>query len=175
MEEYQIEIIRNTSFHELTQAQREEMKDWFSTEEEFLDLQNLFVGVQSYKQASEKERNLNFIFSTPVAFRQGAFDNVLPTRESLFNSLLNRWHKYSGIELTNISFESIYASAFNINTEVISNYDNKFIGCLGEISYRILGNAETTTIKQINALADFALYAGIGRKTTMGMGMVRRR
>lgn len=57
MEEYQIEIIRNTSFHELTQAQREEMKDWFSSEEEFLDLQHLFVGVQSYKNASEKEQS----------------------------------------------------------------------------------------------------------------------
>ena len=57
MEEYQIEIIRNTSFQELTKAQREEMKDWFSTEEEFFDLQHLFVGVQSYKQASEKEQS----------------------------------------------------------------------------------------------------------------------
>ena len=57
MEEYQIEIIRNSSFHELTKAQLEEMKDWFSTEEEFLDLQHLFVGVQSYKQASEKEQS----------------------------------------------------------------------------------------------------------------------
>jgi CRISPR-associated endoribonuclease Cas6 len=26
----------------------------------------------------------------------------------------------------------------------------------------------------MNVLADFALYAGVGRKTTMGMGMVRR-
>ena len=33
------------------------MKDWFTTEEEFLDLQHLFVGVQSYKQASEKEQS----------------------------------------------------------------------------------------------------------------------
>lgn len=57
MEEYQIEIIRNKSFQELTQAQREEMKDWFSTEEEYLDLQHLFVGVQSYKAASEKEQS----------------------------------------------------------------------------------------------------------------------
>jgi hypothetical protein len=57
MEEYQIEIIRNSSFHKLTKAQRKEMKDWFSTEEEFLDLQHLFVGVQSYKVASEKEQS----------------------------------------------------------------------------------------------------------------------
>ncbi|MFM9158664.1 MAG: CRISPR system precrRNA processing endoribonuclease RAMP protein Cas6, partial [Dolichospermum sp.] len=45
----------------------------------------------------------------------------------------------------------------------------------GEISYRILGNVEATGIKQINTLADFVLYTGIGRKTTMGMGMVRRK
>ncbi|MFM6040473.1 MAG: CRISPR-associated endoribonuclease Cas6 [Sphaerospermopsis kisseleviana] len=136
---------------------------------------NVCTYSQLYETASDTERIINFIFSTPVAFRQGGFDNVLPTKESVFNSLLSRWNKYSGIELTNIPLESIYPSAFNIRTEVISNYENKFIGCLGDISYRILGNMEAIRIKQINALADCALYAGIGRKTTMGMGMVRRR
>ncbi|MEA5618705.1 CRISPR-associated endoribonuclease Cas6 [Cronbergia sp. UHCC 0137] len=129
---------------------------------------------QLYEQASETERNINFIFASPVAFRQGGFDNVLPTKESVFNSLLNRWNKYSGIEFTDFSLESIYPSSFQINTRVTSNYDNKFIGCVGEIGYRILGNVETMAIKQINTLADFALYAGLGRKTTMGMGIVRR-
>jgi CRISPR-associated endoribonuclease Cas6 len=37
-----------------------------------------------------------------------------------------------------------------------------------------LGAVDPLTIKQINALADFALYAGVGRKTPMGMGMVKR-
>lgn len=129
---------------------------------------------QIYEQASEQERNLNFAISTPVAFRQGGFDSILPTRECVFNSLLNRWHKYSGIELTNIPLESIYPSYCQINTEVLSNYDSKFIGCVGKINYRILGDIEPIGIKQINALADFALYAGVGRKTTMGMGMMRR-
>jgi CRISPR-associated protein, Cas6 family len=45
---------------------------------------------------------------------------------------------------------------------------------VGEVSYRILGDAEPLVIKQINALADFALYCGVGRKTPMGMGMTRR-
>lgn len=57
MEEHQIEIIRTTSYQMLTEAQREEMKDWFSSEEEFLDLHHLFVGVQSYKESSEKEQS----------------------------------------------------------------------------------------------------------------------
>ena len=56
----------------------------------------------------------------------------------------------------------------------MSNYESKFIGCVGRISYQILGEIESTIIKQINALVDFALYAGLGRKTTMGMGIVRR-
>jgi CRISPR-associated endoribonuclease Cas6 len=128
-----------------------------------------------YEKASDSNRVITLNFATPVAFRQGGYDNVLPTRESVFNSLLSRWNKYSGIEFNHIPFESIYPSFFNMETEAISNYDNKFIGCVGEISYRILGDVEPTAIKRINALADFALYAGVGRKTTMGMGIVRRK
>ncbi|MBU7587471.1 MAG: CRISPR-associated endoribonuclease Cas6, partial [Nostoc sp. TH1S01] len=135
---------------------------------------NACTYAQLYEQASDKERNLNFIFATPVSFRQGGYDTVLPIKECVFNSLLSRWNKYSGIEINTIPIESIYPSGFNINTEVVSNYDSKFIGCVGGISYRMLGDVEPLAIKQINALADFALYAGLGRKTTMGMGMVRR-
>lgn len=135
---------------------------------------NACTYAQLYEQASDKDRNLNFTFATPVSFRQGGYDTVLPVKECVFNSLLSRWNKYSGIEITTIPLESIYPSGFDINTEVISNYDSKFIGCVGGISYRMLGDIEPLAIKQINALADFALYAGLGRKTTMGMGMVRR-
>ncbi|QDL07125.1 CRISPR-associated endoribonuclease Cas6 [Brasilonema octagenarum UFV-E1] len=129
---------------------------------------------QLYEQASQGDRTLNLTLATPVAFRQGGYDTVLPNRECVFNSLLSRWNKYSGIEFSNIPIESIYPSFCNIHTEVIRNYDTKFVGCVGEISYRILGDIEPIAIKQINALADFALYAGVGRKTTMGMGMTRR-
>ncbi|HEY9801802.1 MAG TPA: CRISPR-associated endoribonuclease Cas6 [Leptolyngbyaceae cyanobacterium] len=129
---------------------------------------------QLYEQASDSDRNLNLAFATPVSFRQGGYDTVLPAKESVFNSLVSRWNKYSGIEIANISLESVYPSAFNIKTEVVSNYESKFIGCVGTISYRILGDVEPLAIKQMNTLANFALYAGLGRKTTMGMGMARR-
>ncbi|MBW4634437.1 MAG: CRISPR-associated endoribonuclease Cas6 [Iphinoe sp. HA4291-MV1] len=135
---------------------------------------NACTYTQLYEQASQSDRTLNFTLATPVAFRQGGYDTILPIRECVFNSLVSRWNKYSGIEFTNTPIESIYPSFVNIRTEVISNYDNKFIGCVGEMSYRILGDIEPIAIKQINALADFALYAGVGRKTTMGMGMTRR-
>ena len=129
---------------------------------------------QLYDRASESDRLLTFTFATPAAFRQGQFDTALPTRDCIFNSLLNRWNKYSGIELSNLSIESIFPSFFNIQTEIVADSRSKIIGCVGEISYRIFADVDALTIKQINALADFALYCGVGRKTPMGMGMIRR-
>lgn len=129
---------------------------------------------QLYDRASQSDRQISFTLATPTAFRQGQYDTALPTRDCVFNSLLNRWNKYSGIELSNFSIESIFPSFFNIRTEIAADSRSKFIGCVGEISYRLMGDVEPLQIKQINALADFSVYAGIGRKTPMGMGMVRR-
>lgn len=135
---------------------------------------NASTYAQLYEQASDRETTIRLTFSTPTAFRQGKFDTTLPTRECIFNSLLGRWNKYSGIEFSEIAIESIFPSFINIHTEILADSRSKFIGILGEITYRLLGEIEPREIKQINALADFALYAGVGRKTTMGMGMVRR-
>ncbi|MEH1816021.1 MAG: CRISPR-associated endoribonuclease Cas6 [Nostoc sp.] len=135
---------------------------------------NASTYAQLYEEASERNSSINLTFSTPTAFRQGQYDTTLPTRESVFNSLLSRWNKYSGIEFTQIAIESIFPSFVNIHTEILADSRSKFIGIIGEVTYKILGAVEPIEIKQINALAEFALYCGVGRKTTMGMGMTRR-
>lgn len=127
---------------------------------------------QLYEQASETNRQISFRLFTPATFRQGKYDSALPTRECIFNSLLKRWNRYSDIEISEAPIEFIFPSFFDIRTELVIHSDSKWAGCVGTISYRILGDANPVAIKQINALADFALYAGVGRKTTMGMGMV---
>ena len=70
--------------------------------------------------------------------------------------------------------EWLFPSFFDLRTELVNDPNSKWAGCVGTIGYRILGDADPLAIKQLNTLADFALYAGIGRKTPMGMGMVRR-
>lgn len=135
---------------------------------------NASTYAQLYEQASDSDRLIAFSFVTPTAFRQREYDSVLPTRECVFNSLLKRWNKYSGIEISQLPIESIFPSFVNISTSILADSRSKFIGILGETSYRILGDVSPEVIKQINALADFALYSGVGRKTPMGMGMVRR-
>ena len=135
---------------------------------------NACTYAQLYEQASDCDRQIDFSFCTPTAFRQSKFDCALPTRELVFNSLINRWNQYSGIELPKTLVEYIFPSFFDIRTEVVADSRSKFIGCVGAMNFRILGDVEPLVIKQINALADFALYSGVGRKTTMGMGMIRR-
>ncbi|QIZ69925.1 CRISPR-associated endoribonuclease Cas6 [Oxynema aestuarii] len=133
-----------------------------------------------YENASDRNRRISFQFSTPVAFRQQKYDTALPSPESVFKSLLNSWKKYSTIELPEFSTESIFPCFFKLNTEIAEfefrkkGKSGKFIGAVGSIDYRILGDVSTATIQTLNTLADYALYSGIGRKTTMGMGMARK-
>lgn len=88
--------------------------------------------------------------------------------------MINHCYLYSGIELPKTLVEHIFPSFFDIGTEVVVYSNSKPIGCVGPMNFHILGEVEPLVIKQINALADFALYSGVGRKTPMGMDMVRR-
>ena len=135
---------------------------------------NFSTYAQLYEQASDRDRQIEFTFCTPTAFRQSQFDCALPTREHVFNSLRRRWNQYSGMEFPETVLEPIFPSFFDIRTELVTDSRSKFIGCVGAMNFRILGDVDPLTIKQINALANFALYSGIGRKTPMGMGMTRR-
>lgn len=132
-----------------------------------------------YKQASETNNKFTFSFATPTTFSKQAYNNCFPTPQSIFKNLLKRWNQYSGIEIpetvvSQASLESIYPTFFKIQTEVVSSYKSKLIGCVGDISYYCPQPIDSQQLKYLNVLADFALYCGLGKKTTMGMGMVRR-
>ncbi|MFO8040728.1 MAG: CRISPR-associated endoribonuclease Cas6 [Sodalinema sp.] len=134
-----------------------------------------------YETASDSNRRLNFQLATPVAFRQQKYDTALPTPESVFRSLHNSWKRYSGIELPGFATDNIFPCYFDIRTDILDfefrkkGKSSKFIGAVGRIDFRILGDVEPATIKALNTLSQYALYCGIGRKTTMGMGMALAR
>lgn len=143
--------------------------------------------VSLYAQASASERRITLQFCTPTTFRQQRYDTALPTPELVFGSLLRRWNHYSGMDWSQSSLAGVQPSAFDIQTEVVCDPRHAFrqtgatvdpsqtlIGCVGRVTYQILGQTTPTVIQQLNTLADYALYAGVGRKTPMGMGMTRR-
>ncbi len=127
-----------------------------------------------YENASEDDRQIHFRFYTPTAFRRRDYDTSLPTPELVFQSLLRQWNQYSQHPFPEQIIEYLYPSFFDIRTEITQDGRSKFIGCVGAMTFRILGEVDTTVIKQLNTLADFAFYTGVGKKTPMGMGMVNR-
>jgi CRISPR-associated endoribonuclease Cas6 len=129
---------------------------------------------QIYEQASEHNREIYFQFLTPALFRQGAWDSPLPTREAIFQGLRKRWNRYSGLAFAPSIVNPIVPSQFDLNTVTFQDAQFKTIGCLGQLKFNILGEVDPLTLKRINTLADFTLYAGIGRKTNLGLGMVKR-
>ncbi|MEM8829187.1 MAG: CRISPR-associated endoribonuclease Cas6 [Cyanobacteria bacterium P01_G01_bin.19] len=130
-----------------------------------------------YEEASEKKRKFTFSLATPTTFSKQKSDNPLPIPESIFGSLGRRWNSYSKVQipLEKLPLDRLYPSYFNIRTEVANDYNqSKLIGCVGDISYHYRGDENSQQLKYLNTLANFALYSGMGKKTTMGMGMVRR-
>jgi CRISPR-associated endoribonuclease Cas6 len=129
---------------------------------------------QLYEQASETEGHFTFEFATPTAFRQGRRDSSMPTPQAVFQSLLRRWNQYSNILFEELPIDNIFPSQFELKTQQVTDSRSKFIGCIGTARYQLFETATPEQIKQLNTLANFALYCGVGRKTPMGMGMVMR-
>lgn len=129
---------------------------------------------QLYEQADEQDRNFIFEFATPTAFRQGRRDTSMPTPQAVFGSLLRRWNQYSPFAFDELPLSNIFPSQFDLKTQQVTDNCSKFIGCVGTVRYQLFEEATSNQIKQLNALADFAFYCGVGRKTPMGMGMARR-
>jgi CRISPR-associated endoribonuclease Cas6 len=132
-----------------------------------------------YESASRVERKLNFRITTPLAFKSGDNFVLLPLPDFFFNSLYRRWNEFSDIKLNENLLEliktNISISGFNnLRTQKVMVKGNKITGTVGDVEYKILGDSPEDFIYQVNILANFAYFSGVGIKTAMGMGQVYR-
>ena len=118
-------------------------------------------------------------FASPTAFRRGDLDLPLPLPELVFGGYLSKWQAFSPIPLDQTLFEKeFFTRHIGVKEHRIRTlpfHDGRVIvpGFVGQVTFLIKGLPEEL-VRQINVLADFAFYAGTGRKTTHGMGMTRR-
>jgi len=120
-------------------------------------------------------------FQSPTAFRMSGsgLSVPLPAPRLVFQSLLDKWNRFSPIhlELTLDEVERhVGITRYALETRMLDFGGYKQIGFVGDCWFFIDRRAEgeERLSRLINLLADFAFYAGIGRKTTMGMGQARR-
>ncbi len=109
-------------------------------------------------------------FLSPTSFKQGKNIQPFPLPELVFNGLLRRWNMFAPEKLHFPSAEwSGVVSAYELKTYAMKMESGAEIGAEGLIRYRF---ADAEQAKIATVLAHFACFAGIGRKTGMGMGQV---
>ncbi len=115
-------------------------------------------------------------FATPTAFRAGDLDLPLPVPRLVFGGLLAKWNAFSPLTLE-VSPEEIARrialSGHRIRSRAVFDGRAHIVGFVGRARFRALRGSSPELVKAMNALARFAFFAGVGRKTTHGMGLVR--
>jgi CRISPR-associated endoribonuclease Cas6 len=116
--------------------------------------------------------DISLDFQSPTAFKQGKKTiQPFPLPELVFGSLLRRWNAFAPEDLHFPQTEwQGMVSAFDLKTQVLRLEGGPQIGSVGWVRYRF-PDAEQARIASI--LSQYAFFAGVGYKTTMGMGQVQ--
>lgn len=126
-----------------------------------------------------------FEFASPTAWSlggdRGRRIEVLPTPVLFFGGLASSWNAWFGDRLFRIGpelrdylAEAVVVSRMDLKTRMYRYQDHLQVGTVGRLTYRLLDRPDSAECRLLNGLADFAFYAGVGYRTTMGMGQVRR-
>lgn len=116
-----------------------------------------------------------FFFQTPVSFKKKDIDYPLPDPALVFKSLLNKWNYFApmrvDIDLRSVFEEKLCVVFARIRTFKIKlSLGSGVTGFKGKVVYYVK-RAKEEELRWLNALGNFATFAGVGRKTTMGLGM----
>jgi CRISPR-associated endoribonuclease Cas6 len=138
-------------------------------------------GITSHEQLHERAGTVDrfdLAFCSPTTFRQGNKNLLFPLPASVFGSYWQRWRCFSGVELSAdlIDFvaENVAVEQHRLQTEMVPyGPRHQLHGFTGRCTYRVL-ERDPLKLKELNALADYALYCGTGQKTTQGLGQTRR-
>jgi CRISPR-associated endoribonuclease Cas6 len=128
-------------------------------------------------QKASEEHRITLQFVSPTSFRAGDVQDLLPRPEQVFGSLFRAWQAFSPVVLPLTPAETqtrLRVSEYELRTELIHFARYKVIGFKGQVTFSAPRDADMATRQAINALADFAFFAGVGYKTTMGLGQTLR-
>jgi CRISPR-associated endoribonuclease Cas6 len=113
-------------------------------------------------------------FASPVGFKSGGKQFSIPTPELVFGSLLRRWNAFSlqsfSKELRLYVAKNLAIERYDLHSRSLpGKEDSLLFGGLGYMTYTTLVY-DRYWMSLLHTLADYALYAGVGRGSSMGQG-----
>lgn len=135
------------------------------------------LGYETLMDDNSESLRVTLIFVTPTTFKRGKADYPLPDPRLILKGLIKKWHTFSGIridrDLSDAMERGIKVAGAWLGTERVSFSD---MGLLTGFKGRVILSLEDLPEEErkwILRLLRFAEFAGVGRKTTMGLGKVR--
>lgn len=131
-------------------------------------------------QPPQPGRTVKMVFASPTAFHKtGDISYPLPSPELVFGSLQDRWMRFSSVPLPAdvkaAALARLEVDAYALRTQRVS-FERAgrggVNGFVGQVTYR-LTTGDALLKQAVTALARYALYAGVGVRTTMGLGQAR--
>ncbi|MGJ8455805.1 CRISPR-associated endoribonuclease Cas6 [Pseudothermotoga sp. U03pept] len=123
------------------------------------------------------ENLIKLRFHTPTLFKAGDSFCRFPIPQKVFNSLLKKFNRYSESHKIDQAVEPKFnhITIFEKKTQSrrITLRDFYIEGFIGDVTFKVPED-DKELVKIANVLGDFSLYAGVGYKTTMGLGQVER-
>lgn len=109
-------------------------------------------------------------FLSPTSFKQSQAIQPFPLPELVFGNLLRRWNAFAPVasQFPVLEWKGL-TSAYELKTYALKMKGGAEIGTQGWVRYEF--TTEQAAIA--TTLAHFASFAGVGRKTAMGMGQTR--
>jgi CRISPR-associated endoribonuclease Cas6 len=124
------------------------------------------------------DRHVTLELTSPTLFKTKERFFPLPLPELVFGSLLARWNAYAPIafppELGRYASECLAVGRFELSSRAAAlSESGARYGAVGKISYTAL-NYDRYWMSLVHTLAAYALYAGVGKGTAMGLGQCRK-
>lgn len=132
------------------------------------------VGSSDYSllaKTPQASGDITLNFRSPTSFKQHKGIQPFPLPELVFSNLQRRWNTFapSDLQIPEIEWQAL-VSAFDLKTHAFKLEGGSEIGAQGWVRYRFL-DQEQAAIASV--LSHFAFFAGVGRKTSMGMGQTQ--
>ncbi|MBI3243457.1 MAG: CRISPR-associated endoribonuclease Cas6 [Chloroflexi bacterium] len=117
-------------------------------------------------------------FASPTTFKSQEKHVPVPLPAWVFGSLLEKWNAFAPValppEARRFAEECLALSGYKLQTRPVPTKEGGLrMGAVG-VAYYTAINRDRYWLSVMNLLADFALFAGIGAGTTMGLGQCRR-
>jgi len=121
-------------------------------------------------------KKISIKFLKPTSFRRYTVDFIFPIPELLFKGLIKKWLAFSSIPIpVNLSeyYPFIEIEKYKLESYKITfSNGGKLTTFKGYTVFNFSKIAQEIALKWFNILLNYALWSGVGRKTTMGLGKI---